>query len=94
MRTSVSFIVSPSDRQRRQAIVTDPKSPQKHVRRAQIILLSGDGLGTTALMHETGMAKSCVWRWQARFMREGVDGLVRSGVAPTGHGADCAGACG
>jgi transposase len=66
------------------AIVADPKSPQKHVWRARIVLLSGDGLGTSAIMAETGKSKTCVWRWQERFMREGVDGLLRDKSRPPG----------
>jgi hypothetical protein len=48
-------------------------SPQKHVWRAKIILFTADGLGTNGIMRGTGRAKSVVWRWQERFMREGVD---------------------
>ena len=28
-------------------------------------------------MAEAGKSKTCVWRWQERFMHEGVDGLLR-----------------
>ena len=64
------------DRQRLRAIVADPKSPQKHGRRARIVLLSG-GVGYSAIMGETDKSKTCVWRWQERFMHEGVGGLSR-----------------
>jgi transposase len=67
-----------------QAIVADPKSSQKHVWRARIILLSGDGLGTSAIMAATGKSKTCVWRWQERFMSNGVDGLLRDRTRPPG----------
>ncbi|HVK91095.1 MAG TPA: IS630 family transposase [Mycoplana sp.] len=88
MRSGVSFTVSSGDRQRLQAIVANPKSSQKHVWRARIILLSSDGHGTAAIMAETGTSKTCVWRWQSRFMEEGVDGLLHDktrppGIAPT-----------
>jgi transposase len=76
MRKNISFTVSPGDQQRLRAIVADPKSPQKHVWRARIVLLSGEGLGTSAIMAATGKAKTCVWRWQERFMHEGVEGLL------------------
>ena len=68
MRTGISITVSPSDRQRLEAIVRDRTTPQKHVWRARIVLLTGDGLGTNAIMRETGKSKTCVWRWQERFM--------------------------
>ena len=60
MRTGVSFNVSSRDRQRLEAVVADGNSPQKHVWRARIILMSGEGLGTSAIMAETGKSKTCV----------------------------------
>jgi hypothetical protein len=35
-------------------LVKDRNAPQKHVWRAQIVLLSAEGLGTNAIMRETG----------------------------------------
>ena len=84
MRTGISITVSPSDRQRLEAIVRDRTTPQKHVWRARIVLLTGDGLGTNAIMRETGKSKTCVWRWQERFMEEGVHGLLRDKTRPPG----------
>ena len=89
MRKGVSFEVLSADRQRLEAIVADPNSRQKHVWRAHIILLSDDGLGTMAIMAETGKSKMCVWRWQERFMEEGIDGLLRGQEPTAGQGADC-----
>ena len=57
--------------------MSDRSAPQKHVWRAQIILATADGCGTTEVMRRSGKAKPVVWRWQARFMAEGVDGLLR-----------------
>ena len=84
MRRGISFTVSAGDAQRLRAIVADPKSPQKHVWRARIVLLSGAGLGTSAIMGETDKSKTCVWRWQERFMHEGVGGLLRDKSRPPG----------
>src|SRR5436189_6326663 len=33
--------------------------------------------GTAEIMRRSGKAKPVVWTWQARFMAEGVDGLLR-----------------
>ena len=85
MRKGVSFTVSESDLRRLRAIVGDGNRPQKHMWRAQIVLLSGEGLGTMAIMARTGKSKTCVWRWQDRFMREGVDGLLRDKTRPPGR---------
>lgn len=83
MRTGITFEVSASDRARLEAIVADRNRPQKHVWRANIILLTSAGHGTAGIMRRTGKAKSCVWRWQERFMREGVDGLLRDKTRPS-----------
>ncbi len=63
MRTGITFTVTASDLGRLRAIIADPKSPQKHVWRARIVLLSGEGAGTNAIMAATGKSKTCVWRW-------------------------------
>jgi transposase len=76
--------VSAADRTRLEAIVAAPSSPQKHVWRARIILLSADGAGTMAIARHAGVAKPTVWRWQQRFAEAGVDGLVREKSRPPG----------
>jgi transposase len=63
-------------------VVQDGNSVQKHVWRAAIILLSADGAGTTTIMRRTGKSKTTVWRWQERFMVDGVDGLLRDKTRP------------
>lgn len=84
MRSGIAFTASSFDRQRLEAVVRDPKSPQKHVWRARIILLSAEGTGTMSIMAATGKSKTCVWRWQERFMTSGVDGLLRDRTRPPG----------
>jgi hypothetical protein len=69
--------VTSDDRRRLEAIMGDRNAPQKHVWRAQIILATADGCGTTEIMRRSGKSKPVVWTWQARFMAEGVDGLTR-----------------
>ena len=83
MRTGITVDVSAADRARLEAIVADRNSPQKHVWRARIVLLTADGLGTNEIMRRTGKSKTCVWRWQERFMHEGVDGLLRDKTRPS-----------
>src|SRR6476659_5112601 len=83
MRTGIVVEVSATDRTRLRAIVADRNSPQKHVWRAEIVLLSADGVGTTEIMRRTGKSKTCVWRWQERFMQAGYDGLLRNKTRPS-----------
>jgi transposase len=82
MRTGITVHLSPTDRNRLQAIVDDRNSPQKHVWRARIVLATADGLGTAAIMRTAGVSKTAVWRWQARFMEAGVEGLLRDKTRP------------
>jgi hypothetical protein len=77
MREGITVEVSAADRTRLEAIVADRNSRQKHVWRARIILATVDGCGTVEITRRTGKSKPCVWRWQERFMREGVTGLLR-----------------
>jgi transposase len=77
MRAGIVVDVTRADRRRLEAIVSDRSAPQKHVWRAQIILATAEGCGTAEIMRRSGKAKPVVWTWQARFMAEGVDGLLR-----------------
>jgi len=83
MRKGIVVNVTHADRVRLAAIVGNRNSPQKHVWRARIVVLTGDGLGTAEIMRRTGKSKSVVWRWQERFMRAGVDGLLRDKTRPS-----------
>ena len=82
MRTGITIDLSAADRQHLAAVVADRNSPQKHVWRAQIVLLTADGCGTAEVMRLTYTAKTTVWRWQERFMTEGVMGLLRDKTRP------------
>jgi len=83
MRNGIVVDVSAEDRARLAAIVANRNSPQKHVWRARIVLLTADGEGTAAIMRLTGKSKSVVWRWQERFMQAGVAGLLRDKTRPS-----------
>jgi hypothetical protein len=45
--------------------------------------MTSDGLGTMAIARRTGTSKPTVWRWQRRFIDEGVDGLLRDASRPS-----------
>jgi hypothetical protein len=77
MRAGIVVNVTRADRRRLEAIVADRSAPQKHVWRANIILSTADGCGTAEIMRRSGKAKPVVWTWQARFMADGVEGLLR-----------------
>src|SRR5882757_830767 len=83
MRTGISITLKPADRRRLKALARDRNTPHKHVWRAEIVLLSADGVGTNEIMRRTGKSKTCVWRWQERFMKEGIDGLLHDKTRPS-----------
>ena len=83
MRTGISITLKPADRRRLETLVGDRNTPHKHVWRAEIVLLSAAGVGTNEIIRQTGKAKTCVWRWQERFMQEGYDGLLRDKTRPS-----------
>src|SRR6187399_48129 len=82
MKRGVEVRLGPGDRERLETVVGSGNSPQKHVWRARIVLLSADGAGTMAIQRHTGKGKPTIWRWQARFMAEGVDGLLHDATRP------------
>jgi transposase len=81
-RDDICLYLCPADRAQLAAIVADRNSPRKCCWRAQIVLATADGLGTNAIMRRTGKSKPCVWRWQERYMQEGVLGLLRDKTRP------------
>ena len=82
MRAGKSLSVSAAGIRRLKALVQDRNAPQKHVWRAEIVLLTADGVGTNEIMRRTGKSKTCVWRWQERFIEAGFDGLLRDKTVP------------
>jgi transposase len=84
MRTGISITVTSDDRRRLEGIVGDRNRAQKYIARAKVILATADGLGTNEIVRRSGLSKPNVWRWQERFMHEGVDGLLRDKTRPPG----------
>ena len=83
MRAGKLLSVSSADIRRLKTLVQDRNTPQKHVWRAEIVLLTAGGVGTNAIMRRTAKSKTCVWRWQERFIEEGFDGLLRDKTRPS-----------
>ena len=83
MRSGISITLKPADRRRLETLVGGRNTPHKHVWRAEIVLLSAEGVGTNEIIRQTGKSKTCVWRWQERFMQEGHDGLLHDKTRPS-----------
>ena len=50
MRTGIVVELSPEDRERLESVMANRNSPQKHVWRAHIVLLTAAGVGTMEIM--------------------------------------------
>jgi transposase len=83
MHERTKIELNAGDRAELEAVVANRNSPQKHVWRAKIVLLTADGHGTAEIMRRTGKAKTVIWRWQERFGNEGVAGLWRDKTRPS-----------
>ena len=82
-RTDICLYVSAANRLALNSIILDRNSASKFVWRAEIVLATADGCGTNEIMRRTGKSKPCVWRWQERYVEEGVDGLLRDKTRPS-----------
>src|SRR3974377_1666063 len=79
----VCLYLSRSNRARLEAIINDRNRKAKTIWRAKIVLATADGHGTNEIMRRTGMSKSAVWRWQERYIEEGIEGLLRDKTRPS-----------
>ena len=84
MRIPACIWLCPEDRTRLERLVADRNTSRKVVWRSRIVLLSAEGHGTMEIMRRSGTSKPTVWRWQARYLEAGVDGLLRDKSRPPG----------
>lgn len=84
MRAGIAIEVTSAAHIHLERIAGDRNTPQKHSARARVILATAEGCGTLEIVRRSGLSKPVVWRWQERFMREGVDGLLRDKTRPPG----------
>ena len=82
-RDDICPYFNPADRAQLQALLADRNTPWKVVWRAQIVLATADGCGTVEIVRRAKTSKLTVWRWQARFLDEGVGGLMRDKTRPS-----------
>jgi transposase len=82
-RDDICLYLGPSDRAHLEALCTNRNAPRKVVWRAQIVLATANGCGTSEIMRRAETSKPTVWRWQARYLEEGVAGLRRDKTRPS-----------
>ena len=83
MRKGIVVDVGAEDRARLAAIVADRNSPQKHVWRARIVLLTADGLGTVEIMRADRQEQGGGLALAGALLQAGVDGLLRDKTRPS-----------
>jgi transposase len=77
MAQTVCVVLSGLDKARLETIVADRNQQQKHVERARVVLASAEGLPVQRVAALVNVSRPMVWRWQQRFAKEGVGGLLR-----------------
>ena len=84
MGKKVRIQLAPDDRDGLEALIANGNTPQKHVRRAGIVLLAGNGVGTDEIQRRLGVSKPTIRRRRTRYVEAGVDGLCRDKTRPPG----------
>jgi transposase len=79
---STAVSVTESDRVELVRLVRGRNTPQKVVQRAKIVLLTADGVPTSAIVREVGTSYPTVTRWRARYAAAGVAGLLHDASRP------------
>ena len=82
-RDDICLYLGPADRAQLEALCANRNTPRKVVWRAMIVLATADGCGTSEIMRRAATSKPTVWRWQQRYLDEGVAGLRRDKTRPS-----------
>ncbi len=82
-RDDICRYLGPADRAELQALITNRNTARKLVWRAEIVLATTGGHGTFEIMRRARTSKPTVWRWQQRYLDEGVAGLKRDKTRPS-----------
>lgn len=82
-RPDICLYLGPADRAELQALIANRNTPRKLVWRAEVVLATADGHGTFEIMRRARTSKPTVWRWQERYLEEGVAGLKRDKTRPS-----------
>lgn len=82
-RDDICLYLGPADRAQLEALRANRNTPRKAVWRAEIVLATADGCGTSEIMRRANTSKPTVWRWQERYLDEGLTGLRRDKTRPS-----------
>ena len=82
-RTDICLHVNARDNARLRKLLADRNTPRKVIWRIEVVLATAAGHGTNEIMRRTGLSKPTVWRWQERYLDDGVDGLSCDKTRPS-----------
>jgi len=82
-RDDICPCLGPADRAELRTLITNRNIARKRVWRAEIVLATAEGHGTIEIMRRARTSKPTVWRWQGRYLDEGVAGLRRDKTRPS-----------
>lgn len=82
-RFDICLYLGPADCAELEALTTNRNTARKLVWRAEIMLATADVHGTFEIMRRAKTSKPTVWRWQERYLDEGVVGLKRDKTRPS-----------
>lgn len=82
-RDDICLYLGPADRAQLETLRANRNTPRKVVWRAEIVLATADGCGTNEIMRRANTSKPTVWRWQERYLDQGVAGLRRDKTRPS-----------
>ena len=74
-RPNTALMISQSERSQLRAMVRSHSMPHSLVRRAQIVLLSGDGAANREVARRCGISAPVVSLWRQRYQQRGMAGL-------------------
>jgi transposase len=74
--------ISPKQKAALEQLVRSPKTPQKVVFRAMIVLGAGEGTSNNQLAQQLSTSRPTVIKWRDRFAEVGVEGLLHDAPRP------------
>ena len=78
------MLLDATDAARLAAIASDRARPLKHIQHVRIVLVSAERLSVQDVARRAGVGRPVVWRWQLRYAKVGVKGLLHDKTRPTG----------
>ena len=75
MPTIPPLVITEQERAELQRRVRAHTTPQRAAKRARVVLLAADGLGTNEIARRVGLSKPAVIGWKRRYAGEGIAGL-------------------